>query len=34
MGCFIAVGIGRVSMLIVIPVAAVISYTLAKRGLL
>jgi hypothetical protein len=34
MGCFIAVGIGRVSMLIVIPVAAVISYYLAKRGLL
>ncbi|HUQ25724.1 MAG TPA: chromate transporter [Burkholderiales bacterium] len=32
--CFIAVGIGRVSMLIVIPVAAVISYYLAKRGLL
>ena len=34
MGCFIAVGIGRVSMLIVIPVAALISYVLAKRGLL
>ena len=34
MGCFIAVGIGRVSMLIVIPAAAVISYYLAKRGLL
>ena len=33
-GCFIAIGIGRVSMLIVIPVAAVISYFLAKRGLL
>jgi chromate transporter len=34
MACFIAVGIGRVSMLIVIPAAAVISYLLAKRGLL
>ncbi len=33
-GCFIAVGVGRVSMLIVIPVAAMISYYLAKRGLL
>jgi chromate transporter len=33
-GCFIAVGIGRVSMLIVIPLAALISYLLAKRGLL
>jgi len=33
-GCFIAVGIGRVSMLIVIPVALLISYLLARRGLL
>lgn len=33
-GCFIAVGVGRVSMLVVIPLAAVISYLLAKRGLL
>jgi len=33
-GCFSAVGVGRVSMLIVIPVAAAISYLLAKRGLL
>ena len=33
-GCFIAVGGGRVSMLIVIPVALTISYLLAKRGLL
>ena len=33
-GCFIAVGVGRVSMLIVIPVALTISYLLAKRGLL
>jgi chromate transporter len=33
-GCFIAVGLGRVSMLIVIPLAAVVSYLLAKRGLL
>lgn len=33
-GCFIAVGLGRVSMLIVIPVAAAISYYLSKRGLL
>jgi chromate transporter len=33
-GCFIAVGVGRVSMLIVIPVAAAISYYLSKRGLL
>ena len=33
-GCFIAVGIGRVSMLLVIPVALLISYLLARRGLL
>ena len=33
-GCFIAVGVGRVSMLLVIPVAAAISYYLSKRGLL
>lgn len=33
-GCFMAVGIGRVSMLIVIPVAATISYYLSKRGFL
>jgi chromate transporter len=33
-GCFIAVGVGRVSMLIVIPVAAAISYYLSKRSLL
>ena len=33
-GCFIAVGVGRVSMLIVIPVAAGISYYLSKRGFL
>jgi chromate transporter len=33
-GCFIAVGVGRVSMLVVIPVAAAISYYLSKRGLL
>jgi len=33
-GCFLAVGVGRVSMLIVIPVAAAISYFLASRKLL
>ena len=33
-GCFIAVGVGRASMLIVIPVALLISYLLARRGLL
>ena len=33
-GCFIAVGVGRVSMLIVIPVAAAISYYLSKRRFL
>lgn len=32
-GCFLAVGVGRMSMLIVIPVAALVSYVLAKRGL-
>ena len=33
-GCFVAVGVGRASMLIVIPVALLISYLLARRGLL
>jgi chromate transporter len=33
-GCFMAVGIGRVSMLLVIPVALCVSYLLARRGLL
>jgi chromate transporter len=33
-GCFIAVGVGRASMLIVLPIAAAISYYLSKRGLL
>lgn len=33
-GCFIAVGLGRVSMLIVIPVAAAISYALSRKGLI
>ena len=33
-GCFIAVGVGRVSMAVVIPIAAAISYDLSKRGLL
>jgi chromate transporter len=33
-GCFIAVGIGRVSMLIVIPVAALASYLLARNKLI
>ena len=33
-GCFIAVGIGRVSMLVVIPVALALSLLLSKKGLL
>jgi chromate transporter len=33
-GCFIAVGLGRVSMLIVIPIAAVVSYALSRKGLI
>ena len=34
MGCFLAVGIGRVSMLIVIPVAVALSYYLSSRKLI
>jgi len=33
-GCFIAVGLGRVSMLLVIPVAAAISYFLSYRKII
>ena len=33
-GCFIAVGVGRVSMLIVIPVAAAVSYFLSSRKII
>ncbi len=33
-GCFIAIGVGRVSMLIVIPVAAVAAYVLSARKMI
>ena len=31
-GCFLAVGVGRISMLIVLPIAAVIGVLFARRG--
>ena len=34
MGCLLAVGMGRVSLLFVLPVAAALSFYLSKRGLL